>query len=167
MSWRLVHIWSSRLCKFVTPNLWKWGVCTVLCNLHSSVSLSWADNLFALGSCLTFTALMHYVSQNPLPPLVCNVNTIMVPAESNLIDYVALHYLPCDASQSFAPINIIGDGNCFPRSISYLLFKDQDHHQEICTWIVYKACANKNRYLDNNYIQIGANHEYNRSTMVQ
>ena len=35
------------------------------------------------------------------------------------------------------------------------------------TQIVYEACVNKNRYLDNNYIQIGANHEYNRSTMVQ
>ena len=91
------------------------------------------DHLLALGSCATFTALMHYVSQNPLPPLVCNVNTIMLPAESNLIDYVALHYLPFDAPQSFAPIKIIGDGNCFPRSLSYLLFKDQDHHQEMST----------------------------------
>ena len=95
------------------------------------------------------------------------MNTVMLPAESNLIDYVALHYLPCDASQSFAPIKIIGDGNCFPRTLSYLLFKYQDHYYEMCTRIVYEAHVNKNRYLDNNYIKIGANHQYRRSTMVE
>ena len=102
-----------------------------------------------------------------MPPLVCNINTEMLPAENNEINFVALHYLPCDAPHSFAPIKIIGDGNYFPRTLSYFLFKDQEHYQEMHTCIVYEACVNKSRYLDNNYIKIGANHEYNRSTKVQ
>ena len=139
--------YDLRACKLVAPNLQKWCASNVPHNLHNIVSLSWADCLLALGSCVTFTALVQYISQNPLPPLVCNINTEILPAESNEIDFVALHYLPCDVPHSFAPIKIIGDGNCFPRTLSYLLFKDQEHYQEMHTHIVYEACLNKSRLL--------------------
>ena len=78
--------WSAydlRARKAVPPNLQKWVNCTVPCNIENSVSLSWEDCLVALSVCSTFTALLHYVSQNPLPPLVCNINTIMLPAEND------------------------------------------------------------------------------------
>ena len=91
----------------------------------------------------------------------------MLPTDNDHIDFVALHYIPSDAPDSYAPVKIIVDGNCFPRTLSYLLFKDEDHHQELCTQIVYEASLHKGRYLDNNYIQFGANHHYNRSRMVE
>ena len=80
---------------------------------------------------------------------------------------MALHYLPDDAPDSFAPITIEGDGNCFPRAISYLLFRTQDRHPDIRTRIVYEAVLNIERYLDNTYVATGAQHIYSRGTLPQ
>ena len=91
----------------------------------------------------------------------------MLPTDNNRIDFVALHYLPSYALDSYAPSKMIDDGNCFPRTLSYLLFKDQDHHLELCTQIVYEAYLHKDMYLNNNYIKTRKNHEYNRSTLVE
>ena len=60
-----------------------------------------------------------------------------------------------------------GDGNCFPRTVSYILQKDQAHHKEICVRIVYEAVQNMAKYLDNEYVSIGAHHFYGRATLVQ
>ena len=43
--------------------------------------------------------------------------------EINNLDLVTMHHMPDDMPPALAPIQIVGDGNCFPRTISYLLFK--------------------------------------------
>ena len=80
--------------KAVKPNLRKWAACNVPHNLQTSVSLSWAEQLLALSSCRNYSSLEAYVSQNPLPPLVCNINSEMLPTDNDHIDFVALHYIP-------------------------------------------------------------------------
>ena len=83
------------------------------------------------------------------------------------LDFVALHHLPNDAPNGFVPISAEGDGNCFPRTVSYILQKDQACHKEIYVRIVYEAVQNMAKCLDNCYVSIGAHHFYWRATLVQ
>ena len=121
-------------------------------------ALTWEDRVNALPACNSYAELHTYVSQNPLPGLECHISLNMSQQDMDQIDFVALHYSPSDAPASCAPVCIIGDGNCFPRTLSYILFRTQDRHLEMRTRIVYEACLNKNHYLNNDYISKGANH---------
>ena len=80
---------------------------------------------------------------------------------------MALHHLPNDAPDGFAPISIEGDGNCFQRTVRYILQKDQAPHKEIRVRIVYEAVQNMAKYVDNDYVSIGTHHFYQTATLVQ
>ena len=83
------------------------------------------------------------------------------------LDVVALHHLPDDAPERIAPISVEGDGNCFPRTISYLLYKAERRYMEIRVRIVYEAIKNLQSYLDHNYISVGAVNFYDRATLPE
>ena len=120
-----------------------------------------------MSSIRTFQELQVYVNNNPLPEFVCEPNYTMSPAEMEQLDLVALHHLPNDAPGNVGPIEIEGDGNCFPRTISYILFKMQDHYMEIQTRIIYEAVQNYNKYLDDFYVIRGAVNFYDRGTLPE
>ena len=40
------------------------------------------------------------------------------------LDLVAMHYMPTAIPSALAPMQIEGDGNCLPQTISYLLSGD-------------------------------------------
>ena len=80
---------------------------------------------------------------------------------------IALHHIPHDAQQRIAPISVEGDGNCFPRTISYLLYKTQSKYMEMRVRIVYEAITNMNAYLDNIYVSVGACNFYERGTFPE
>ena len=69
--------------------------------------------------------------------------------------------MPC----RFAPLQMEGDGNCFPRTISYLLYKTQDRYEELRCCIVCEAVKNINHYFDHDYISHGAHNFYDRGTL--
>ena len=154
--------------KAVKPDLRKWCISSEIIDMQNSTrALTWEDRVNALTACNSYAELHTYVSQNPLPGLECNISLNMSQQDMDQIDFVALHYSPSDAPASCAPVCIIGDGNCFPRTLSYILFRTQDRHLEMRTRIVYEACLNKNHYLNNDYISKGANHQYARATLVE
>ena len=66
-----------------------------------------------------------------MPPFVCELHTQMTEAAKANLDDVALHYLPHDVPDSYAPYKLVGNGNCYPRSVSYLVFVIQERHTEI------------------------------------
>ena len=80
---------------------------------------------------------------------------------------MALHYLPSNAPVSFASVSIVGDGNCFPRSISYVLLCTQLCHNEMRTRIIYESVNNMALYLDNDYLQMGTQNLYHSGSLVQ
>ena len=80
---------------------------------------------------------------------------------------VALHHIPNDAPQRVVPLIIEGDGNCFPRTISYILYKSETKYSEIHAHIVYEAVINMDSYLDNIYVSIGARNFYDRGTLPE
>ena len=111
--------------------------------------------------------MQAYVNSNPFPEFEGVTNVNMLESDKANLDFVALHHLPNDAPDGFAPISMEGDGNCFPRTVSYILQKNQARHKEIHTRILYEAIHNMDKYLDNDYVSIGAHHFYRRATLVQ
>ena len=154
--------------KYVAPKLDKWISCTVcknlLCVSHTNY---WAGHINQLSAISNFTQLQEYIQWNPLPVLTPNIDNLMSEQDKKFLDFVALHYFPNDAPDSFTPVTIVGDGNCFPRSISYVLFRTQSQYHEIRTRIIYESVQNMDRYLDNAYLQMGANHVYQRGSLTQ
>ena len=66
-----------------------------------------------------------------------------------------------------APIQIEGDGNCFPCTVSYLLSKSQAMFTEIRVCIMYQAVQNIEKYLDDIYVSIVATNFYEHGTLPE
>ena len=49
----------------------------------------------------------------------------------DVVDRIALSFLPEDAPEGLIPIVCGSDGNCFCRAISRLIYGNEDHHMEI------------------------------------
>ena len=81
------------------------------------------------------------------------------------LDLVAMHYMPTDMPSALAPVQIEGDGNCLPQTISYLLSKSQEMYTEIRVCIVYEAVRNIDKYLDHIYVSKGAHNFYECGTL--
>ena len=120
-----------------------------------------------MSSISHFDDLQEYVNSNLLPAFEGSVQQDMTENDKSKLDFVALHHLPQDTPDSFAPISVDGGGNCFPRSVSYILEKHENRHKEIRVRIVYEAIQNMDKYLDNQCVSIGAQNFYGRATLVE
>ena len=109
----------------------------------------------------------RYIATNPIPELVCVADDTFLQSDITLLDLVALHHLPDDTDLGFAPVQIEGDGNCFPRTISYFLSKTEKNYMEIRVRIIYEAVLNMGQYLDDNYVSNGAHNFYDRGTLPE
>ena len=89
----------------------------------------------------------------------------MLENEKDMLDYVALHHLPANAPDSFAPIKISGDGNCFPRCLSYLVYGIENNYVEMRIRIVTEGVLNKGHYLQESYIKKDACNTYSHGTL--
>ena len=92
---------------------------------------NWEEILDVMSCMLSFEQLEAYVKSSELPPLQYTLQTTMTEALKSKLDFVALHYLPPDAPDLYAPLEIVGDGNCFPRTVSFMLFGTEGRHTEI------------------------------------
>ena len=99
-----------------------------------------------------------------MPQLLCTLHNEMLENEKDILDYVPLHHLPANAPDSFAPIKIHGDGNYFPRCLSYLVYGYENNHVEmrirIVTGVLYKG-----HYLLESYIKQGIHNTYSHGTL--
>ena len=120
-----------------------------------------------MSSLSSYNELQQYVNNNPLPDFNDEPNNTIAQEGINNLDMVVLHNIPHDAPQRIAPVSVEDDGNCFPRTISYLLYKTERRYMEICVQIVYEAIKNLQSYLDDNYILVGAGNFYTRATLPE
>ena len=151
--------------KNVSPNFEDWNVCPICKNsLLETHCEYWSQHIQNLSTITLLSDLISYIHNNPIPALNVNIDMQMYESDKNFLDFVALHYLPRDAPDSHAPINIVGDGNCFTRAVSFVLFRTQKKHCEIRTRIVYEGLLNMELYLDNSYLSKGTTHFYCRGT---
>ncbi|XP_052073589.1 uncharacterized protein LOC127711546 isoform X2 [Mytilus californianus] len=74
-------------------------------------------------------------------------------------DGQALDLIPKDALHpdftSWLPVQVIGDGNCLPRSASVACFGTETDHQEIRARIVIEMCLHVEKYTSNEYLNRG------------
>ena len=90
-----------------------------------------------------------------------------MPQETLNLDLVAMHYMPPNMPAGLAPVNIEGNGNCLLHTIRYLLSKSQQLYTEMRVHIIYEAVRNMDKYLDHNYISVGAHNFYHRGTLPE
>ena len=136
-------------------------------NIDFPHQVDWVARIATMSAITTFDELVAYEHNHPLPPFSDQPNDTITQGELHNLDTVALHHIPNDAPQRVAPISIEGDGNCFPRTISYILYKSETKYSEICDHIVYEAVINMDSYLDNIYISICARDFYDQGTLPE
>ena len=78
------------------------------------------------------------------------------------IDLTAQHFYPQDAPEHLIPCKCKGDGNCFMRTLSNLLFGTEDHYLALHAAAVFEAVIHKSYYPDNIYLKCGGTHYNNQ-----
>ena len=140
--------------KRIPQNMTLWS--NVQPPLNEIHNITWEDRLWQMNF-TNLAQLEHYVSTNPLPEMeLQNINDAMLQCDQSRIDYIALHHLPNDAPDGYAPVKIFGDGSCFPRTCSYLVGKNQVRYTEFHVCIIYELVQNKCMYLNDTYVSKGA-----------
>ncbi|XP_064649611.1 uncharacterized protein LOC135501423 [Lineus longissimus] len=78
---------------------------------------------------------------------------------SNLLkrDQKAERDIPNDMAHRKKALNVLADGNCFPRCASLLAYGNEDHHVEMRVRIVIEMTMNEDTYLNDNYLGGGFN----------
>ena len=128
---------------------------------NNEVDVNWNDLFDQMQKCIDFNSLKHLFEKYPLPPLDCNVALLQ---RKHRID-VNVTDVPNDAPIGCVPVRIFGDGNCFPRALSVAVGFDQNEkHREMRIRICREGVINKAHYLENNYVSLGAENTYGRST---
>ena len=108
----------AKKCK-VPVSLRKWNLSNLqICKITIDGDYKWAEILDAMSCMLSFQKLEAYVKSSELPPLQYTLQTTMMEALKSKLDFVALHYLPPDALDSYVPLDKVGDGNCFPELLA-------------------------------------------------
>ena len=130
----------------------------------SRIEFDWQEKLDTLNSFNTYGELSEHVEHNPIPILQCRISDEMRPADDALVDAVSLYYRPTDCPSNYTPCTIVGDGNCFPRSLSFLCFRSEENHVEMRVRLIYEAIVNANIYLNNRHLSKGAQIVYRRGS---
>ena len=92
-------------------------------NPNTQAQVVWAARIACMSALRSYDELVQYVNNNPLPAFNDEPSDAIAQQQINNLDMVVLHHIPPDAPERIAPISAEGDGNCFPRTISYLLYK--------------------------------------------
>ena len=102
-----------------------------------------------MASCKTFSELLALcsscqsdIARFELPSQNINSTTL----SSKDVDAKAAALLPACCPNGLKPKNIVSDGNCLPRTLSFLVFGSEEHHIEMRCRIVYELCFYKYHY---------------------
>ena len=71
------------------------------------------------------------------------------------IDNTAVYFVPRDNPQEFLlhhPVEILPDGNCFFKSLSWLVYVTEYKHIEMRSRIMIDSVVNFNKYTDHSYL---------------
>ena len=121
-------------------------------------------------SCKTFGALERAVNgdANNVPALPsCFVGQIQV-GDDKLDRLSSQKYMPADSEiaiqfkSDYMPIHISPDGNCFLRSLSRLVYGNENHHIEMRCRIVIDSVQNMKNYTDHEYLMREATHMHGK-----
>ena len=127
---------------------------------HPSSSWFWMTVLGHFAEKTSFQELQNYILVEQgqtllnLPPPPSSLQNQQQATDG--VDPIALHDMPDDHPfRNPFPISTTGDGNCFPRSVSRLVYGNDEHHDEIRVRLVIDAVVNQEQYLQNANLQVG------------
>ena len=144
---------SGNVCKTKSAN----GRKTTSVTKKGTVSkklTTWGKIQIHLSRCKSFEDMEDYIKKYRGPELSTEHLKLKIPKAQ--VDQNSLKCIPPDVT-GFFPVSTVGDGNCFPRSLSTLVFGNQFHFQEMRGRIVYEGVQNMQQYLRQNYLSHGAN----------
>ena len=102
---------------------------------------NWRAILLKWSSAGCYEELKNMVTREKFLPISPGVHHEMQPEDT--IDWVAMNFFPDDGPKNALPVSTYGDGNCFPRAISKILFGTEQHHCEIRARIVKEGIENE------------------------
>ena len=112
---------------------------------------TWEQKRIQMAACQTYEEFVSIVRSTnidhhfEIPDGICHAKT------SFHIDLTAQHFYPQDGPEHLIPCKCHGDGNCFVRALSNLLFGTEDHYLALCAAAVFETVIHKNYYLDDIY----------------
>ena len=124
--------------------------------VHSSTCINWDDLCNTFLKQHTFEALYGLIVVKKLTDLPLLNEAPLVHDIRFELDPVAVSELPDCVVQQMLPIMTTGDSNCCPQSISIALFGNESRNKEVRCSIVIEAVLHKDRYLNEEYLTIGA-----------
>ena len=83
------------------------------------------------------------------------------------IDAHAMSCMPSDIPSGMYPVETVADGNCFPRTLSKLVFGTEEHHLEVRSRIVIEAVNGIEEYLDSKYLEVGAQAIHEKASIAE
>ena len=111
-------------------------------------------------SCLTFKQLRKKIEnqESNLPPLPQLFGDYSVALDE--VDIVARLLVPPDTPENFrsndyVPVEVQGDGNCFFRALSRLVYGDEQYHLEMRCRIIMDCVKNIDKYTNHDYLMRG------------
>ena len=125
----------------------------------------WKKVLEEFKKARTYDELKEQVHLLTIPPLKMSVYTEMLP--SHKVDDIASNFYPEDGPKNMFPVQTYGDGNCFPRAISKLVFGEESKHEEICARIIISGVKNENYFTSNDILSRGEKSFRRNSISVQ
>ena len=123
--------------------------------------VTWEQKQIQMASCTTYEELESIVQRINIDHHFEIPDNIRHAKTSFEIDYTAQNFYPQDAPQDLIPCKCYGDGNCFMRAVSHVLFGTEDYYLALCAVTEYEAITHKNFYLDNVYLKYGRSHDNN------
>ena len=118
----------------------------------------WESLLARLEACDSASELQHVAAKlkKDLRPLEKKKKNVHFDPECHYIDATATMSLPSDGPQNVHAIWTKGDGNCLGRTISTAYRGNDEMHIEVRVRIVIEGAVNKDFYLSEDYLNIGA-----------
>ena len=105
-------------------------------------------------TCKLYEALKKTVQEeSPLPPI--ELARIHMKNQLGKICKAVPKFLLKDAPLGLEPIAILQDGNCYPRSVLYIIFGTQERHIKIRVRMIFQARENESLHLNNDYLSLG------------
>ena len=107
----------------------------------------------------SFESLVNICTENvhSISPYNLRVTEKFIATTPRLsVDAVSMHLLPQGAPDGHLPISIIGDGNCFPRTVSVLTLGTESHHVEMRVRIITEMAVNFIMYTDPLFLPKGS-----------
>ena len=116
--------------------------------------------------------MKYNFSFNNMAKTCCNVNHKYTGRKSivtskSQIDAHAQSCMSLDILSGMYPVETAADGNCFPRTLSRLIFGSQEHHLDVGSRIVIEAVNGIEEYLDSKYLKIGARAIHEKTSIAE